>query len=68
MLLRCRSAISFNLASLTRHVISSTCVVLVGVLRVASLSGDEILAVPGRWLVKEGIGDGALTGLVALSG
>jgi hypothetical protein len=46
------------------HVISSVCVVVVGVLRVASLSGDVNLAVPRRWLVKEGIGDGAFTGHV----
>ncbi len=45
----------------------STCVVLVGDLRVAPLIGDAILVVPGPWLVKEGIGDdGALPGLVGI--
>jgi hypothetical protein len=41
------------------HVISSTCVVVVGVLRVARLTGEAILEVTGPWLVKEGIGAGA---------
>ncbi len=49
--------------------ISPTCVVLVGDLRVAPLIGAAILAVPGPWLVKEGMdAEGALTGLVALIG
>ncbi len=49
-------------------VLSLPCVV-VGDLRVASLTGDAILVVPGPWLVKRGIGDvGAFTGLVASLG
>ncbi len=67
---RCRLTTSATLASLAL-VVSLTCVVLVGVLRVAPLIGAAILVVPGPWLVKvkEGMGaEGALTGLVALIG